>query len=440
MVSESGLGFHLARQQPDEPAHALAQRSGQRSAIGSHLPARRRERRRLDSHCLCRFAKKTPIARVTAKATPSFEHNSHAIGQELTVFVPSATVGDPVKICRLRLRNDSRVAAPHRHLVRRVGARLGPRRSAVHVQTSRDEAIRRDCSPASTGPAASRAARLRRIQSEAPPVVFRRPRPVPGTQRFASKPAALEPHPPGQPHRRRTRSRAALQLAVTLDPGQQTEVIFLLGAGARRRSMRATSSPAITPRSRSNNALGRHTRAGGTTALGALQVRTPVLSVDFLLNRWLLYQSLSCRFWGRSALYQSGGAFGFRDQLQDSLAFLYAAPQSDARAHPGRGRPPVPRRRRPALVASGNRHGRPHPLLGRFALAALTSSRTTSKSPATRHSRRADSFPRRRRRSTPANRNRCSSPPVSVRHRSAVGTLPPRARSWLAASARTACR
>jgi cyclic beta-1,2-glucan synthetase len=123
---------------------------------------------------------------------------------------------------------------------------------------------------------------------------------------------------------------AALQSMVTLAPGETREIIMVLGAAPDEAQARtlitAYRDVTVAKRALSDSAEAWKRR------LSAVTVRTPEPAFDAMINRWALYQAWSCRMWGRAAVYQSSGAFGFRDQLQDSMAFLFAEP-SVAREH-----------------------------------------------------------------------------------------------------------
>ena len=116
---------------------------------------------------------------------------------------------------------------------------------------------------------------------------------------------------------------AALMTGLELPPGGEDDVVFVLGQAESveeaRRLVRSYGEA-----SRAQQAL-EEVKAEWDRILGAVQVRTPDPALDLMLNRWLIYQSLACRVWGRSGFYQSGGAFGFRDQLQDAMALVYGA-------------------------------------------------------------------------------------------------------------------
>jgi cellobiose phosphorylase len=116
----------------------------------------------------------------------------------------------------------------------------------------------------------------------------------------------------------------AIRVAFTLAAGQKHELVFRLGAGATREEASALVQRWRGPAA-AREALAEVTRYW-THTLGAVQVQTPDHSLDVLLNGWLLYQTLACRLWARNAFYQSSGAFGFRDQLQDVMALVHAAP------------------------------------------------------------------------------------------------------------------
>ena len=123
---------------------------------------------------------------------------------------------------------------------------------------------------------------------------------------------------------------AALQIHLTLAAGETREICILLGSTTGRANAVALASRYRDP-GQARLELDRAV-ASWDRRLSAINITTPEPTFDLIANRWSLYQALSCRMWGRIALYQSSGAYGFRDQLQDSMAFVYAEPKL-AREH-----------------------------------------------------------------------------------------------------------
>ena len=120
-----------------------------------------------------------------------------------------------------------------------------------------------------------------------------------------------------------------LQTNIELKPNGVTEIAFFLGEAATKAEATAMIAKYRTA---DLDAVRAATARRWDDILGAIQVKTPDRSMDLMLNRWLLYQTLACRVWARSAFYQASGAYGFRDQLQDVMALAVAKPDI-AREH-----------------------------------------------------------------------------------------------------------
>jgi cyclic beta-1,2-glucan synthetase len=120
-------------------------------------------------------------------------------------------------------------------------------------------------------------------------------------------------------------SCAAIQIAFDLEHGMEREVIFRMGAGKEMTEVNRMVKK-FKGSTAAKNALAK-VREQWENVLNAVRIETPDQSLNLLTNGWLLYQVMSCRLWGRSGFYQSGGAFGFRDQLQDTLALLHVQPE-----------------------------------------------------------------------------------------------------------------
>jgi cyclic beta-1,2-glucan synthetase len=256
----------------------------------------------------------------------TFEHNSHAIEQRLLTFVPVDDAGgQPVRLQRLRLRNSS---SRRRRLTVTAYATLvlgsDSEETGMHVVTKWDLQSQSLFARNSYKPELWE--RITFATATPAPASFTGDRAAfIGRNRSLRDPAAMK-------HERLTGDAgagldpcAAVQIVVEIEPRHTAEVTFLLGQADDEEKARALVTHFRDPAN--VEAAFRETCHWWDRLLSTIEVETPELSTNFLLNRWLLYQTISCRVWGRSALYQSSGAYGFRDQLQDVMALLHAAPE-----------------------------------------------------------------------------------------------------------------
>jgi cyclic beta-1,2-glucan synthetase len=119
---------------------------------------------------------------------------------------------------------------------------------------------------------------------------------------------------------------AAMQVQFELVQGQQREIVFMLGMADTRHTNVGNLVQHYRGGAAAQDAL-TAVHAYWERTLGAVQVETPDESLNVLANGWLMYQTIACRLWARSGYYQSGGAFGFRDQLQDTMALMHSQPK-----------------------------------------------------------------------------------------------------------------
>ena len=254
-----------------------------------------------------------------------FSHNSHGLAQNLSVFVPvSDTIQDPVKVQRLSIHNETETRR-HLSVTYYVEWVLGEDRetSQKHIVTSWNDK--------------SGAMMARNPYNEDFPghVAFASISPNPDSYTGERKEFLGRNSDPGFPAamgREGLSGRtgagldpcSAIQVIIKLEPGQTAEVTCLLGQTKTQEEARELIRRYGHPETADSSLA--VTRDWWSGLLGRMVVDTPDPAVNTMMNHWLPYQALSCRIWGRSGFYQSGGAFGFRDQLQDVLALLPLEP------------------------------------------------------------------------------------------------------------------
>jgi cellobiose phosphorylase len=251
-----------------------------------------------------------------------FEHTEQGIRSELTVFVP---LDQSVKFSVLKIKNISgrkrKLSATayyelvmgtlrekyHTHLVTEVDPQSGA--LWVHNPYNKEfphRVVFLECSESARFLSGDRHEFIGRNGTLAVPAAM-------STDRLSGKVGAgLDPC-------------AAMQVKIELEDGDEKELVFSFGAAQNPHEARALLNR-FKGTASVQQALAQ-VWAYWAQTLGAIQVKTPDPSLDVLVNGWLPYQIIACRLWGRSGYYQSGGAYGFRDQLQDVLALGHTHPE-----------------------------------------------------------------------------------------------------------------
>ncbi|MDE1153761.1 MAG: glucoamylase family protein [Micavibrio sp.] len=261
-----------------------------------------------------------------------FEHVDNGIHSEMTVYV---AMDAPVKFSVLKLRNDS---GRSRQLsvtgyVEWVMGDLRPK-TAMHVVTEIDPVTGALFARNAYNTEFAERIAFFDVDDEARTVTGDR-REFIGRNKTLQSPAAMGHFRLSGKVGAGLDPCGAIQSAFTLADGEEREIIFRLGVAGKQN----TDNPSLARRFAEAGSVIRRYRGSvaahnaldavhryWTETLGAVRIETPDTALNTLANGWLVYQTLACRLWARSGYYQSGGAFGFRDQLQDAMALLHSKP------------------------------------------------------------------------------------------------------------------
>ncbi|MEP6646604.1 MAG: glucoamylase family protein [Saprospiraceae bacterium] len=250
-----------------------------------------------------------------------FEHSEDGIHSEMTVFVD---IDKPVKFTAIKLRNDSdrkrRVTATGyvewvigdlrqktmMHIVTELELNSGAILARNSYQTEFDRRVAFfDVDDSSKTITADRDEFIGRNGT------LKNPEGMNKSKLSGKTGAGLDPC-------------AVIQVDHVLEAGEEWEIIFRLGTGANPADT-ASLVKLFRGKSAARDALDKVKKYWSST-LSTVKINTPDTALNILSNGWLNYQTIACRLWARSGFYQSGGAFGFRDQLQDVLSLLYCQP------------------------------------------------------------------------------------------------------------------